>query len=135
MTETEEAVARVEEFERHPALASWIERMGNSAMGLSLGEWMIFLGALNRAFAAEREARERAERNFATATDCVSDITATLIDTQDALAALKAEVVEAAEYYSCDCDPGYCETESNEDCISLCGKTARDLLAKLKGEG
>lgn len=61
-SETEEAVARVEEFERHPALASWIERMANSATSLSLGEWMIFLDALNRALASERERADRAER-------------------------------------------------------------------------
>jgi hypothetical protein len=36
-------------FERHPALASWIERLGNTGAGLSLGEWMIFVGALNHA--------------------------------------------------------------------------------------
>lgn len=41
-------------FERHPALASWIERLANSQSGLSLGEWMIFLGSLNHALNAAR---------------------------------------------------------------------------------
>jgi hypothetical protein len=43
-------------FERYPALASWIERMANTGTSLSLGEWMIFLGALNHALTtAERQ--------------------------------------------------------------------------------
>lgn len=50
-------------FERHPVLASWIERLANSQTGLSLGEWMIFLGSLNAALDAARQdsSAERAE--------------------------------------------------------------------------
>ena len=36
-------------FEQYPALASWIERMGNTGSSLSLGDWMVFIGALNEA--------------------------------------------------------------------------------------
>jgi hypothetical protein len=36
-------------FERYPALASWIERLGNTKMDLGLGEWMVFVGAINAA--------------------------------------------------------------------------------------
>lgn len=36
-------------FEQYPALASWIERMGNTGSSLSLGDWMVFIGALNSA--------------------------------------------------------------------------------------
>lgn len=42
-------------FERYPALASWIERLASSRMDLSLGDWSVFVGALNQAIvAAER---------------------------------------------------------------------------------
>ena len=46
------------EFERYPALASWIERMGASGSALPLGEWMTFLGALNLALTAARAERD-----------------------------------------------------------------------------
>lgn len=36
-------------FERYPALASWIERLANTDIGMSLGDWMVFVGALNNA--------------------------------------------------------------------------------------
>ena len=36
-------------FERYPALASWIERLGNTPGVLPLGDWMVFVGALNNA--------------------------------------------------------------------------------------
>ena len=50
-------------FERHQALASWIERLANSQTGLSLGEWMVFLGALNDALldASRTEGRGEGE--------------------------------------------------------------------------
>lgn len=40
---------KVEPFERYPALASWIAKMASVGSGLSLGEWMTFVGALNAA--------------------------------------------------------------------------------------
>ncbi len=43
-----------QEFERYPALASWIERLGNTA-GLALGEWMVFVGSLNHALSEARQ--------------------------------------------------------------------------------
>jgi hypothetical protein len=43
-----------QEFERYPALASWIERLG-SASGLALGEWMVFVGSLNHALSEARQ--------------------------------------------------------------------------------
>lgn len=60
MTLSPEKVAGLREvaaqpFERYPALASWIERLANSKTDLSLGEWGVFVGALNQAIvAAER---------------------------------------------------------------------------------
>lgn len=41
-------------FERHPALASWIERLGNTPGLMSLGDWTVFIGALNQALNAAR---------------------------------------------------------------------------------
>lgn len=43
-----------QEFERYPALASWIERLGNTS-GLALGEWMVFVGSLNHALSEARQ--------------------------------------------------------------------------------
>lgn len=40
-------------FENYPALASWIERLGNTPC-LPLGDWMVFIGALNHALDAAR---------------------------------------------------------------------------------
>lgn len=34
----------------------------------------------------------------------------------------------ALKHYSCDCRPGYCETESNEDWTNICGMRARQAL-------
>jgi hypothetical protein len=48
-----------DEFERYPALASWIERLGNTDMNLPLGEWCVFVGALNHALQAARSEAER----------------------------------------------------------------------------
>ena len=49
---------RRQEFEKHPALASWIERMASAGTSLSLGEWMTFVGSLNQALlAAARTSR------------------------------------------------------------------------------
>lgn len=45
--QAELAEARKQPFERYPALASWIERLANTSMNLSLGDWMVFVGALN----------------------------------------------------------------------------------------
>jgi len=46
-----------EPFERYPALATWIERLANTPTSLTLGDWMVFIGALNQAIiAAERRA-------------------------------------------------------------------------------
>ena len=52
-------MGELQPFEHHEALASWIERLANSQTGLSLGEWMVFLGALNAALldAARTEGR------------------------------------------------------------------------------
>lgn len=50
-----------EPFERYPALASWIARMASTGNGLSLGEWMTFVGSLNAAIVtAEGRARSSA---------------------------------------------------------------------------
>lgn len=49
MTTTQPADVRGQPFERHPALASWIERLANTPCGLSLGEWMTFVETLNAA--------------------------------------------------------------------------------------
>ena len=35
------------EFERYPALASWMLRLGNTPGLMSLGDWMVFCGAVN----------------------------------------------------------------------------------------
>lgn len=54
--------ARIKEpFERHPALASWIERLGNTQMELPLGDWMVFIGALNLALSASEARAQKAE--------------------------------------------------------------------------
>lgn len=50
-----------QEFEHHPALASWIERIANAPLDLPLGDWMIFVGAINQAIASERLSRQRTE--------------------------------------------------------------------------
>jgi hypothetical protein len=52
-------------FERHPALASWIERLGNTDIGLSLGEWMVFVGALNTALQSDDERLKAVEGKLA----------------------------------------------------------------------
>jgi len=47
-------------FERFPALASWIERLANASMDLSLGDWMVFIGALNAALQSSEAAHAQA---------------------------------------------------------------------------
>lgn len=42
-----------EPFERYPALKSWIERLANTPrLPISLGDWCVFIGALNQAILA-----------------------------------------------------------------------------------
>jgi hypothetical protein len=54
---------RQQPFERYLALASWIERLGHTT-GLSLGEWMSFLGALNAALGSVEARADRLMREM-----------------------------------------------------------------------
>lgn len=75
-------------FEQYLALASWIERLANTNMDLPLGDWMVFLGALNMTLAnlqAElAEAREERDGEKA-ARRSLSMLAADEVDTANAL--------------------------------------------------
>lgn len=58
-TSEEVEAAKAQPFERYHSLASWIERLANTQTALSLGDWMIFIGALNHALTTAERGGEK----------------------------------------------------------------------------